>query len=78
MAMYTVATLPLIDMLDDPILIHKWYADDGNLAGSLESLRIVQGKLYEDRVAFGYNVIKYRLITQLEFVEEANRVLFWD
>ena len=34
-AMYGVATLPLINMLEDQNLTHKWYADDGNVAGSL-------------------------------------------
>ena len=74
MAMYGVATLPLIDMLEDQNLTHKWYADDGYVAGSLESLRIALDKLYEHGGAFGYNVIKCHLITKPEFVQKANKV----
>ena len=39
--MYGVATPHLIDMLEDQNMTHNWYADDGNVAGSLESLRTV-------------------------------------
>ena len=35
--MYEVATLPLIVMLKDQNLTHNWYADDGNVAGRLDS-----------------------------------------
>ena len=52
----------------------QWYADDGNVAGSLESLRIVLDKLYEHGGAFGYNVIKFHLITKPQFVQKANKV----
>ena len=45
MAMYGVATHPLMYMLEDQNLTHKWYADDGNVAGSLKSLRIALDKL---------------------------------
>ena len=41
MAMYRVATVPLVDLLEDQILTHKWHADDGNVASRIESLRIV-------------------------------------
>ena len=74
MAMYGVATIPLIHMLEDQNLTHKWYADDGNMAGSLESLRIMLDKLYEHGGAFGYNVTKCHLITKPEFVQKANKV----
>ena len=75
MAMYGVTTLPLIDMLEDQNLTHKWYTDDSNVAGSLESLRIVLDKLYEHGGAFGYNMIKCHLITKPEFVQKANKVV---
>ena len=55
-------------------MTHKWYADDGNVTGSLESLQIVLDKLYEHGGAFGYNVIKCHLITKPEFVQKANKV----
>ena len=47
MAINGVATFLLIDMLEDQNLTHKGYADDGNVAGSLESPRIVLDDLYE-------------------------------
>ena len=47
MLLYGVATLPLIDILEDHDFTHKWYADEGNVAGSLELLRIVLDKLYD-------------------------------
>ena len=67
MSMYGVATLPLIDMLEDQILTYKWYADDSNVTGSLESLRKVLDKLYEHGLAFGYNLIKCHLIKNLSW-----------
>ena len=69
-----MATLPLIDKLEDQNLTHKWCADDGNVAGRLESLRIVLDKLYEHGGAFGYNMNKCHLITKLKFVQKANKV----
>ena len=76
MAMCEVATLPLIDMLEDQNLTHKWYADDGNLADSLESLQIVLDKLYEHGAAFGYNVIKCHPITKPELGSEGKQSFF--
>ena len=57
-------------MLEDQYLTHKWYAYDGNVVGSFESLRIVLNKLYDHRGAFGYIVIRCYLITQPEFVNK--------
>ena len=72
--MYGVATLPLIDMLDDQNLTHKWYPDDGNVAGNPGSLQFVLDTLYEHSGAFGYNVLKCHLITKPEFVQKANKI----
>ena len=47
MLLYGVATLPLIDVLEDHDFTHIWCADEGNVAGSLELLRVVLDKLYE-------------------------------
>ena len=74
MAMYGAATLPLIDMLEDQNLTYRWYADDGNVAGSLESLRIVLDMHYEHVGAIGYTVIKCHLITKPEFFQKTNKV----
>ena len=72
--MYEIATLPLINMLEDQNLTHKRYAADGNVAGSLESLRMVLDKLYEHGGAFGSNVIKRHPITKPEFVQKKNKI----
>ena len=53
MAMYGIGTLSLIDRVENQNLTHKGYADDGNVAGSLESMRIVLDKLFEQGSAFG-------------------------
>ena len=39
MAMYGIALLPLIEMTKNINVLQKWFADDGNAAGSLESLK---------------------------------------
>ena len=57
MLLYGVATLPLIDILEDQDSPHKWYADEGNVNGSLELLRIVLDKLYEHGGPFVYMAV---------------------
>ena len=44
MAMYGIAILPLIKRVMSNDVTHKWFADDGNAAGSIASL----SKLYHD------------------------------
>ena len=73
-SLYGVATLPLIDTLEDQNLTHKWYEDDGNVTGSLKSLRIVLYKLYEHGRVFVYNVIKCHLITKPELIQNTKRI----
>ena len=58
-----MAIFPLIDLVDYQNLTRKWYADDGNVPGSLESLRIVLDELFERGSVFVYNVIRYHLNT---------------
>ena len=57
MLLYGVATLPLIAILEDHDFLHKWYADESNVAGSLELLRIVLDKLYELGGPFVYMAV---------------------
>ena len=57
MLLYGVATLPLIDILEYQNFPHKWYADEGNVADSLELLRIVLDKLYEHGGLFVYMAV---------------------
>ena len=75
MAMYGLAILPLIEKVSDDNLIQKWYADDGNAAGSVEALKVLLSKLKLHGPPFGYNVIKCHLITKAGFVNDAKNVL---
>ena len=56
MLMYRIAIRPLILKLQTPRIVQKWYADDGNAAGSLQQLH----ELFEDPSnqgpSFGYHV----------------------
>ena len=74
MAMYGLAILHLIQKVSDDNLIQKWYADDGNAAGSVKALKFLS-KLKLHGPSFGYNVIKYHLITKAEFVNDAKNVV---
>ena len=55
-----------MDTLEDQNLNNKWYADDGNTAGSLKSLCIPLDELNEHGGAFCYNVLKCNLVTKPE------------
>ena len=74
MAMYGLAILPLIEKVSDDNLIQKWYADDGNAAGSVEALKVLLSNLKLHGPSFGYNVIKCHLITKAEVVSDAKNV----
>ena len=56
MAMYGLATLPLIKLINDNSLTQKWYADDGNAVGNLKSLRRVLDNIIKHEKFFGYHV----------------------
>ena len=76
MAVYGLAILPLIEKVSDDKLIQKWYADDGNAAGSVKALKVLLSKLKLHGPSFGYNVIKCHLITKAEFVSDAKKNVF--
>ena len=63
MSMYGIALLPLMDLVNEGVF-QKWYADDGNVAGSIESLRNLFGKFKLHGPAFHYNITKCHLITK--------------
>ena len=65
MSMYGIALLPLLDLVNEEGVLQKWYADDGNVAGSIESLRNFFEKLKLHGPAFGYNITKCHLITKI-------------
>ena len=73
--MYGVAKLPLIDMPD----FQSWTRHGAQVAGSHESLQSLQNTL--DKVidfggAFGYNVMKYHLITNRKFLRRLKNWIF--
>ena len=74
MAVYGVATLPLIGMLEDQNLSHKGHADHGRVAGSLESLRFALDNFDENGGALRSNVIKFHLIIKPELIQKAHKV----
>ena len=77
MAMYGIAILPLIKRVISNDVTHKWFADDGNAAGSIASLLKLYHELKEIGPYFGYKVIKCHLITKSDFEQRA-RDLFAD
>ena len=74
MAMYGIALLPLIEMTKNINVLQKWFADDGNAAGSLESLKELYNCLCEHGPAFGYKVIKCHLIIKPNKRENAEKM----
>ena len=70
MAMYGVALLQLIDLLKDDMVTQKWYADDRNSEGTLESLVTLQNKLQKHGPAFAYELTKSNLIIKQKLQEK--------
>jgi hypothetical protein len=76
MAMYAIATLPLIHQLDQVTAIEQiWYADDSSAAGSVSQIRTWWDKIEEMGPAYGYfvNPMKSWLVVKEEFLEDAKR-----
>ena len=73
MAMYGIAILPLIELVQDPKITQKWYADDGNVAGSLDDMKVVHDKLKQHGSAFGYTLTKWNIITETENINQAKK-----
>ena len=76
MAMYGIGINPLIEILLQPNITQKWYADDGGAAGNLRSLRAILDKLDVHGKAFGYTVkpSKCQLIVKENCRESAIKV----
>ena len=71
MAMYGIAILPLIKRVMSDNVTQKWYADNGNAAGSIPLLSKLYHDLKEIGPHFGYKVIKCHLITKPDFEQRA-------
>ena len=75
MAMYGLATIPLIRRLDG-LCLQVWYADDSAAAGRLAQLRKWWDKLASEGPSFGYfaNPSKTWLVTKAGYLEEASAI----
>ena len=76
MAIHGVGIIPLIELLQKPIVTQKWYADDGSAAVNLKSLGAILDNLNVHDKAFGYNVntSKWQLIVKENRRERAIEV----
>ena len=76
MAMYGLATLPLIKLVNDNSSTPKWYADDGNEVGKFKSLQTVLHNIIKHGKYFGYHLkaSKCQLIVKDEKYNEALNV----
>ena len=76
MAMYGLATLLLIKLVNDNSLTQKWCADDGNAVSNLISLRRVLDNIIKHGQFFEYHVkaSKCQLIVKDEKYNEAIKV----
>jgi hypothetical protein len=75
MAMYAIATLPLIHQLDHEATQQIWYADDSSTAGSIPHICSWRDKLEDLGPAYGYltNPNKSWLVVKEEHLDEATR-----
>ena len=71
MAMYGIAILPLIDLIQKTNITQKWYADDGKITGSLKDLKAVHEQLKKHGPAFGYTLTKCNIIAKTEHIKQA-------
>ena len=71
MAMYGIAILPLIDLIQKTNITQKWYADDGNVTGSLKDLKAVHEQLKQHGPVFGYTRTKCNIIAKSEHMKQA-------
>ena len=74
MAMYGIAILPLIDLIQKTNITQKWYADDGNVTDSLKDLKAVHEQLKQHGPAFGYTLTKCNIIAKSEHMKQAQRL----
>ena len=69
--MYGIAIVPLIDLIKKTNITQKWYADDGNVTGSLNDLEAVHEQLKKHGPAFGYTLTKCNIIAKTENMKQA-------
>ena len=64
MAIYGIALLTLVKLLENTVVVQKWYADDGTAVGKLKDLHRLHDALTEHGPAFGYHITKCHLIAK--------------
>ena len=69
-SMYGIASIPLIELIGDCFIFQKWYADDGNVVGSLDKVKLFDS-LKKHGHAFGYHHTKCHIITKEHLFENA-------
>eukprot|EP00923_Selenidium_pygospionis_P017780 GHVN01031242.1.p1 GENE.GHVN01031242.1~~GHVN01031242.1.p1 ORF type:complete len:519 (+),score=81.03 GHVN01031242.1:1174-2730(+) len=76
MFLYAIATLPLIELLNDVPVHQVWYGDDAAAAGTFEQLNTWMERLMVAGKDFGYlvNASKSVLVVHPDDSEEAERV----
>ena len=76
MAMYGLATLLLIKLVNDNSLTHNWYADDGKAVRNLKRLQRILDNFIKHGKYFRYHVkgLKCQLIVKDEKYNEAMKV----
>ena len=76
MALYGIGIIPLFELLQNPNVTEKWYADDGSAAGDLRKLRATLHNLDVHGNDFGYRVklSKCQLIVKENSRESAIKV----
>ena len=76
MAMFAVATIPLIKPPRNVDVHQVWYAEDATSGGSLENVRKWWEELNHLGPGFGYssNPVKTVLLTKQEFLPKAKEI----
>ena len=74
MAMYEIALLPLVKLLENTDVVQKWYADDGNAVGKLKDLHRLHDALTERGPAFGYHITKCHNIARKSHLGNAKEI----
>ena len=74
MVMYGIAILSLIELVKSPKVTQKWYTEDGNVAGSLDDLKVVHDKPKQHGSAFAYTLTKFNINTKTENINQAEKL----
>ena len=74
MAMYGIALLPLVKLLENTDVVQKWYADNGNAVGKMKDLHQIHDASTEHGPAFGYHITRCKIIPKENHLENAKEI----